>query len=313
MMRLDRLLAITILLVNRDRVSAAELAARFEVSLRTIYRDMETINQAGIPIVSFQGKDGGFSVMENYRIDRQVLTVKEMCSLIAALRGVCRAVADPEINGAVEKIQSLLPSGERLSTPGGQTVLIDVSPWYAWRSEEGKTRLLQKAIDRGRLVSFVYTNAKGESAARTVEPMTIVLKEHTRYLYGYCRLREDYRFFRLSRLTDLELCEETFVRRPVEMDEHAWHFWESEGPSVEVILRLDPHARVRVLDSFEPEQIVPDAAGRLLVRGRFSDRDWLLGMILSFGNLVEILSPQDLRTMVMEKALAILQIYEGRT
>ena len=110
-MKLDRLLAITMLLANRDRMSAVELAARFEVSIRTIYRDIEAINQAGIPIVSYQGKDGGFSVMESYRIDRQVLTVREMCSLLTALRGVCRAVVDREINGAVEKIQSLLPAG----------------------------------------------------------------------------------------------------------------------------------------------------------------------------------------------------------
>ena len=313
MMKLDRLLAIAILLVNRDRVSAAELAARFEVSLRTIYRDMETINQAGIPIVSFQGKDGGFSVMESYRIDRQVLTVKEMYSLIAALRGVCRAVADPEINGALEKIQSLLPPGERLSTPGGRTALIDVSPWYAWRSEEGKTRLLQKAIEGCRLISFDYTNVKGESVTRIgradddgsqgTHPLSLRLLPSPGGLP----------VLQIIAASDLQLREETFVRRPVEMDEHAWRFWESGGPPIEVVLRFDARARVRVLDTFEPEQITPDTAGRLLVRGGFSDRDWLLGTILSFGDLIEVLSPQKLRVMVMEKARGILRIYEGRT
>lgn len=312
-MKLDRLLAITMLLVNRDRVSAAELAARFEVSSRTIYRDIEAINQAGIPIVSYQGKDGGFAVMESYRIDRQILTVKEMCALLAALRGVCRAVPDREIDGAVEKIQSLLPAGTPPLAPGGRTTVIDVSPWYPWRSEEAKTRLLQTAIERRQLVSFSYTNAKGESATRTVEPMTIVLKERTRYLYGYCRLRGDYRFFRLSRLADLKLRDETFIRRPVEMDERSWRFWESEGPPVDVLLRFDPRARVRVLDTFEPEQITPEAADYLLVRGSFTDRDWLLGTIQSFGDLVEVLSPKDLRALVMEKARAVIRLYEGRT
>ena len=109
-MRLDRLLAITVLLLNRDRISARELARRFEVTVRTIYRDVEALCLAGIPVVSFQGNNGGFGLVENYRWDRQLLNMNDMVSMLTALKGVNETLGDDELDNAIEKVTSLVPA-----------------------------------------------------------------------------------------------------------------------------------------------------------------------------------------------------------
>ena len=311
-MKIDRLLAITMLLINRDRVNAHDLAKQFEVSPRTIYRDIDAINQAGIPVVSYQGKDGGFGVMESYRIDRQVLSAREIYTLITTLKGVCRAVEDRKMDRMLEKIQSLVPSKELPVLRNDKTIFIDVSPWTGRPSEQEKLRLINEAIDRGRLLAFEYLNARGEVTIRKVEPMAIILKEYLRYFYGYCRLRGDYRLFRLSRLSNPRILDEAFTRREMHLDEFSWQSWENEAPPmIRVELRFAEDVRVKVMDSFEQERIRREEDGCLLVTGFFPDGDWLYGMILSYGGSVEVLAPIGLREEIKERAGKILCLYES--
>ncbi|GIP28978.1 hypothetical protein J23TS9_41080 [Paenibacillus sp. J23TS9] len=127
-MKLDRLLAITMILLNQPRVSATELAARFEVSLRTIYRDMDAINQAGIPIVSFAGSDGGYEIMSGYRIDKQVLSLEDFSSICTALRGARSATDSTDIDGLLDRIGALMPAPGSLISISSGHVDLDFQP-----------------------------------------------------------------------------------------------------------------------------------------------------------------------------------------
>ncbi|MGE5599307.1 MAG: helix-turn-helix transcriptional regulator [Bacteroidota bacterium] len=309
-MKLDRLLALTLFLLNRRRVSAQELAEHFEVSPRTIYRDIEALNQAGIPIVSFQGTRGGFEIMENFRLDRQVLTADEMYAVSSTLKGVVRGLGDRRADLLAEKFDALIPRQEREGLRRRRRLVIDLKPWVQSGSQRRKLDLLSEAVECNKLVSFRYTNFNGISTVRTVEPMVLILKGSVWYLYGYCRLREDFRVFRLSRLRDLELCGETFTRREDHLDEIPWDYeWEAGAPAVEMVLRFQARARVRAEDYFDADQILVREDGALEVRVNYPREDWVYGLILAFGEDVEVVAPEDVRREVAARARRIWEIY----
>jgi predicted DNA-binding transcriptional regulator YafY len=291
-MKLERLLAITTMLLNNRRVSAAELADRFEVSLRTIYRDMETINRAGIPIVSFVGSEGGYEVMDGYRLDRQYLSLDELQSLTAALRGMRSATEDGKLDRLLDKLGALLPIKVE---PGAGTDYIDVE-FAPAVSEKEKLRLLQPALKAGRIVSFRYVNAEGEETDRKVEPMALFFRGSAWYLYGYCLSRRDYRIFRLSRMSESIVTEHTFERRSYSSRdiEARWEL-RIPPPIVTVTMRFRPIAKARVLDDYASDNVRTQPDGSLLVSASYTSFRRLVREVLSYGSDVEVLEPDSVR------------------
>jgi predicted DNA-binding transcriptional regulator YafY len=306
-MRLDRLLAITLMLLNRDRISAAALAEHFEVSVRTIYRDIEALNLAGIPVVSYAGHEGGFGIMENYRIDRQMFSFKDMFSMLTALRGLNRTLRDKELDRTIEKITSLVPRGqqEQLAQQYEQLV-IDIMPWGLGEKQKKKVATVQAAIRENRLLRFQYRNTRGEKLERTVEPMTLLFKAYGWYLFAYCRRRRDYRLFRLTRMNEPEILKETFARRP---KTYAEVFQKETGQAkrVDLVLQFRPQVRHMVLDYFEEETIRVQKDGSVVARISLPEGEWVYGMILSYGENVRVLEPVHIQKIVQEKAQKILQ------
>ena len=196
-MKLDRLIGILSILLQREKVTAPELAARFEVSRRTIQRDVEALCRAGIPIATAQGAGGGISILEGYRVDRTLLTAPEMQAILAGLRSLDSVSGTRRYAQLMEK----LCAGAGTLVPGSADLLIDLSSWYK-DSLAPKIELIQDAIRRRRTVRFCYFSPKGESR-RTVEPCYLVFHWSAWYLWGRCRTREDYRLFKLNRMTGL--------------------------------------------------------------------------------------------------------------
>lgn len=305
-MKLDRLLAITMLLVNRKRITATELSEYFEVSIRTIYRDIEAINQAGIPIVAYQGIGGGFEVVDNYKLERQLLNSEDLRSIMVALKAVNTTLDDHTVTNAISKIKVLAPETGPEQT---EQMILDFSPWGGNKNQPIKINLIKKAIAERRLIAFHYTNYQGETISRLVEPMTLILKGFTWYFYGYCRAREDFRFFRLSRIKDLTLSSETFIRRENEPDNSLWEKeWNSE-PLVKLTLKFAPRLRAMVEDFFDAENIMVTADGDIMVIAEFPDNEWTYHHILSYGDGVEVLKPEIFRETISQKARSIQKIY----
>lgn len=315
-MKLDRLLAVTMLLLNRKRVSAKELADRFEVSLRTVYRDLDTLNQAGIPIVSYAGAAGGYEIMESYRIDRQWLSLDELTALVAALKGMrsTQAIDPQSIDSLLDKVGALVARPD----PGGLTgqedeLLIDLNPWQGGPAEREKFSLLRQAVKQRQVLRIAYTNAQGMPSERLIEPMGLVLKGYTWYVYAYCRERTDFRVFRLSRIKRAVAVEEWFERRAAPLSEldSSWQR-RVDTKRIELVLHFRPKARVHAEDRFDEEAIESLPDGSCIVRVQYPDEEWLVGFVLGFGAGVRVVSPPHLIAAVREAARAIAAQYAER-
>lgn len=308
-MKLERLLAITVLLLGRKRVSGKELAERFEVSLRTIYRDLEAINQAGIPIVSYSGAAGGYEIIDSYKLDRQLVSQEELHSIFSALKGIQATLEDQEIGALMDKVGALIANNPQ--TESGHGLIVDFHPWPVDDGNKEKTVGIRKGIKETRLVRFFYVNKQGEELERLVEPMALALKGHGWYLYGYCREREDYRIFKLSRIKNLEVLETEFKRREKSQEELE-ALWTKPNPSscIHIVMRFSPSVRYRVEDEFQSSHIEVESDGAILVQTTMPDQPWLYGMLLSYGDAVEVLEPLYVRATLHEKAQEIVRLYE---
>jgi len=209
-MKINRLLEITLILLNKKSVTAQELAERFNVSTRTIYRDIDELSAAGVPVFTNKGSGGGISLLENFAISKAMLTEHERDSVLLALKTL-QATKYPEIEAILEKIGAVFKK-----TAAADWVHIDFSPWGSGPNEENKFLNIKKAILETKVVTFDYINADGILSHRQVEPMQLDFKGQAWYMWGYCKTRRDFRTFRISRIRNLSITDESFKRRPLE-------------------------------------------------------------------------------------------------
>ncbi|WP_317618391.1 YafY family protein [Paenibacillus sp. PL91] len=303
----------TVLLLNRGRISAKELADRFEVSTKTIYRDMDTLSQAGVPILAHQGTTGGFEIMEQYTISRQYLSLGEISSIIAAVKGIGTAMDDATYASLHEKVKTLLHQSDKHQDGNvGERLIFDLNPWEQGPEARQKVNLLKRAIDETQKVQFSYVNMNGSESERMVEPYALLLKANVWYLQAYCLLREQFRVFRLSRVQQLQMLSDPFERREVpSLEGYTWGTEWTKNADTEVTLIFHPKARYRVGDSFHSDQVTVLEDGSLRVEGKFTVDEWFYGMILSHGDSVKVEHPAYMAEQVMQRAKNIISRYEN--
>lgn len=205
--KLERLISIIYKLLNHEVLSASALAEQFNVSQRTIYRDIDAICAAGIPVVSYQGASGGYGIMDGYKMDRSLLGSYDVESLVSVLYSMSSLFEDEQIQGTIERLQTIGKDRE------GQALSLDIgSRWL----DHASLRMLRSAIRNPRVIRFDYVNAKNERSSREMEPVRLLYKHGTWYVYGWCRTRGEYREFRISRMTGLSVTAEAFQRRRIE-------------------------------------------------------------------------------------------------
>ena len=285
-MKMERLIGILSILLQRERVTAPELAEQFEVSRRTIQRDIDSLCRAGIPIATVQGAGGGLSIMEGYRVDRTVLTAPEMQAILAGLRSLDSVSGTRRYAQLMEK----LSSGTGGLVPGGAHMLIDLASWYK-TSLPPKIEQIQGAMEQHRTIRFTYFSPKEESV-RTVEPYYLVFHWSTWYVWGWCQMREDFRLFKLNRMTELTT-EEDFAPRcaplPNLEPEHVFPV------KYQVTVLFDSSCRWRLVEEYGVDCFTVESDGRLRFTGGFPDGDSVLSWILTFGDKAELLEPEELR------------------
>jgi predicted DNA-binding transcriptional regulator YafY len=310
-MRIDRMLSITVMLLNRDRISARELAEKFEISVRTVYRDIEAINMAGIPVISYPGNDGGFGIMENYKIDRQLLSLNDMLTILTALKGINTGLENSEVESAIEKISNLVPKdkAEEMELFFKQ-IVIDIAPYGHSEKYKNNLKMIQRSIADNRLIGITYMNAKGEKLERIIEPMTLIIKGYTWYLFAYCRERNDYRIFRFSRIKNATELDEHFKRKDVS---HSKYISQNDSTQtlMPIALRFSSEVRVKVEDYFEQEQMEVQENGDIIIKVNYPEDEWVYSFILSYGEHVEVLEPEHLKKIICEKAKKIAEKYNN--
>lgn len=310
--KLERLLSIIILLLNRRLVQAKELAERFEVSVRTIYRDIEVINGAGIPIVTYQGTNGGIGLMEGYRLDHNVLTNDELADIVTALRSISTSYGNEHQLRLLEKIHSVVPPAYSEDFQHKtNSVLIDYSPWDGNERLRPKLQLLKEAVDKCLIARFIYSNAEGEITYRTVEPYMLILKGRQWYLQAYCLEKEQFRLFKLKRMKELEIATgRVFIRRELPMQERDTGQNPCEPSLVtEIVLRFHADSRHLAEEWFGIEGLLPDEDGNWQVRKAYPEDDWLYRFILGLGHHAEVIEPPHLRDIIASRAEQVAKIY----
>ena len=247
-MKINRLLEITLLLLNKGTVTARELAERFEVSPRTIYRDIDILSSAGVPVYTNKGRGGGISLLENYTFSKTLVNERERDGLLLALKTL-QATRYPDIEGIINKIGALFKDAAVRDW-----VHVDLSPWGSSPNENNKFVNARKAILESKVISFDYISAEGVKSNRSVEPMQLVFKGQAWYLWGYCRKRRDFRTFRISRIRNLLITGEKYHRREIQAshrdDSAAQQRW------VTLKLRFQTEALYRLYDDYDDTRLV---------------------------------------------------------
>ena len=310
-MRIDRMLSIVITLLYKEKISARELAEKFEVSIRTVYRDIEAINRAGIPIVPYSGSNGGFGLMNNFKLDRRLLSMEDFIYIISSLKGINETLDNKDIENAIDKISSLIPK-EKSELFGSQLehIVFDMTPWgYAKRQTE-KVKILHQAIINKQIIEFQYTDQNGKPSKRKVEPASLVFKGSTWYLFGYCKTRSDFRIFRLSRINDFKILNDRFVLRKMTYKEFSQRHTE-KGKPIRYILKFQPEVRQIVEDYFDEKQITIQKDNSVIVDAIYPEGEWFLTGLLSYGDKVEIIEPPSLRKALLEVTKKVFDLYNA--
>ncbi len=302
-MKTERLLAIVIKLLNRKKMTAKELADYFEVSVRTIQRDMEAIELAGIPVVSEKGLNGGYSILETYKIHNSYFNDVEHQLLMTALDGVYKTYDDKNLKNIIEKL-STIKMHEPVSE--NQSLILDFSNWGPESKRQEKVSLIQKAIDDQKLVQFRYIDINGTFTTREVEPVSLILKVNKWYLYALCTLRENYRLFKIGRMDDVLVTEK---RIDPSREIPPFDFTHDARERVRLRLKFQKQALNQLEDYFALDRLEFQEDGYIYVTEYLPEDEWVYGMILHFGHQVEVLEPEHIRSIIKERAEKILEKY----
>lgn len=301
-MKIDRLIGILSILLQEEKVTAPELAERFEVSKRTINRDIEDLCKAGIPIRTIQGTGGGISIMEGYRMDRTLLTSKDMQMILAGLRSLDSVSGSRYYGQLMEKIRA----GSSEFVSGRDSMLIDLSSWYR-DSLAPKIEAIQKAIEERHLLDFLYYAPSGDSA-RTIEPYYLVFRWSNWYVWGWCLERESFRLFKLNRMDRVKETERIFVCRDVPMPDLSNEKIFPGGIKVRALFA--PEVKWRLVEEFGPDCFTVAEDGRLSFSADYTDTENFVSWILTFGAKAEVLEPAGVREEIRRVAQDMTKLYK---
>lgn len=301
-MKLERLISMIYKLLNHEVLSASKLAEEFQVSQRTIYRDIDVICAAGIPVVSYHGTKGGYGIMDGYKMDKSLLRSYDVTSLITVLNSLSSVFEDEQAQGTIERLQTI---GTEQQT---SSLAVD---FETRRMDPDALSLLRTAITERNIVRFDYINVKNERTTRNMEPVKLHFKYSNWYIYGYCQERQDYREFRLSRMMNLLLTQNTFHSQhevPIEAG------CSNRADQVEeVVIRVGPEALAEALDQFhqvDKEFHTDESMTMRIPVYKPLEARWLWSILLSFGSGAEVLEPLTLRGILKKQLQNTLNLYE---
>ncbi|MCI9591138.1 MAG: YafY family transcriptional regulator [Lachnospiraceae bacterium] len=291
----SRLFKILYYLLDRKRATAPELAAEFEVSTRTIYRDVEALSSAGIPIYAEPGRNGGIYLLQDFILDRAILSEHEKQEVLAAIQSIF-ATGYTGGKEMLTKLSALLNINTR------NWLEVDFSRWGKHVYDSSKFEILKTAVIQCKEIRIVYENTNSERSKRIVQPLKISYKSKEWYLKAFCMEKQDFRIFKLNRILELELLENTFVPKPYPEEKS-----NLQQTYPQIVLLFSKAIAYRVYDEFDESEIEYQKNGDLIVCAEMPVDTWLVGYLLSFGAQVEIIEPTYLKGILAAQAQ---EIYE---
>lgn len=297
-MQESRLFRIVYYLLENGKATAPELAQKFEVSIRTIYRDIDAISSAGIPIYAAQGKGGGISILSDHTLEKSFLSEQEREQILMALQGIM-ATTGKTSDELLTKLSGLF------QMKFTKWIEVDFSDWVQGKPQQNTFVLIKNAIFQKKVISFCYFNSKGNNSKRNARPICLVFKSKDWYLYAFCLLRNDYRFFKLTRIRQVEMLSDTFTQdfTPIRIEKQI-HI----EKTITVKLKFDRRIAFRVYDEFT-DNITEDTQGNLYVQVNLPDNEILYSYLLSFAEYVEVLEPQCIRKQIKKRLQKMQEKY----
>ena len=293
------MIEIITILLNRQTVTAKELADRFGVSMRTIYRDVDVLSSAGVPVYTDKGRGGGISISEDYTLNKALLSKNESEGLILALKAM-GATDYPEADALLEKIGSIFKSNV-----AHDWIEVDFESWSSKVNEDNKFGKIRDAIIGSFVINFDYINGNGVKSNRDAEPTKLIFNAYTWYLIAYCHNRHEHRMFRLSRIKNVCVTDKYFTKRTItEEEKQVVH-----APLVELKLRCEEKVLNRLYDTFDEQFISPNNDGSFDLSVQIPDEEWIYDFVLSFGSCAEVLEPMHIREEIRKRAKEVFEKY----
>lgn len=294
----NRLFEIVYILMQKKKITAKELANRFEVSTRTIYRDIEILSRANIPVYATKGKEGGIGLLDEYVLNKIILSEEEQNQILFALQGMKKVTRQDE-KDVLEKLSRIF------NKKVNDWIKIDFSNWGKENEQETRFNIIKKAIINKNQIEFVYYNSNGERSKRTVEPLQIWFKDKSWYLIGYCKMKQDYRVFKIARIKEIKILEEHFKRALQQENKNE----EYKFQTITLELEINRKMAYRVYDEFEDSEINKKDDGSFIVNVEYPENEWVYGYILSFGEYAKVLSPERAKRIIKDKIEKTLKNY----
>lgn len=305
-MKINRMIEIITILLNKKTVTAAELAERFSVSQRTIYRDIDELSSSGIPIYTSKGLNGGISIMENYSINRAIFSDADKDLILFALNSL-QSTQHPEVDNVLEKLGAIF--GNRST----DWITVDFSPWGYDPCSGNKFADIKTAVLQNRVLKIDYINARNIKSSRKIKPLYLDFKYKAWYLRAWCCERSGFRTFRISRIKRVEILDQKFDRDECLARAPRNDISDREGTwsnVIHLVLQFEKDALYRLLDDYDDTEIRDNGDGTYTLEVDFPEDEWVYGYILSFGTYVKVIEPEHIKKIIKQKSKKISEFYD---
>jgi len=308
-MKYEIMIRILFELLSKRSVSAKYLADKFEVSIRSIYRYMQDIEYAGVPLYTTRGNGGGFKIVDTYRISSTFMTMKEFSEVISALSAINDGVSNSVLDSALVKLKAVTKNEYGGFNIESGNLVIDGGSWGDTVGYKSKLKVLQTAIEGNKKLLLKYHDRNGAVTERTVEPHIILFKQGLWYVYAYCHLREEFRLFKTGRIESATILSETFTRRAIQDDE--WlNFWKDNVvPAIDVCLEVLDNYKSDVEEWLGVENVSVEN-GKNVARAKLPFDQGLVSKIMGFGRGVKVVSPTVLKDEIKKNAEELINNYK---
>jgi len=309
-MKYEIMIKILFDLLNNKKITASYLASKYAISQRTVYRYIDAISLANIPVACDKGRFGGFYILDSFKLTSSFMTKEEFSAIISTLDGLNAQVKNTHLLSGTEKLRSITKIQKDNLTISSGNLLIDASHWGDSKGYKSKLDVLSEAIEKRLLTEITYHNKEGQISKRIIEPHVILLKQGLWYVYAYCREREDFRIFKTGRIELIKLLDKNFERRDYEDPLKKFEGWYESTERVEITFLVEKKVLSDVEEWLGIENIEKTEKGEYIATAYLPNDNGLISKILTFGNGIKVLSPVSVKNKLLSDAKALIKKYE---
>ncbi|MCD8371973.1 MAG: YafY family transcriptional regulator [Clostridia bacterium] len=304
-MKYQIMIKILMLLLSKRKVCAREIAAKYDISVRSVYRYVEELIVSGIPVDVTRGRYGGISIADTFRLPAGYFTRDEYSASINALKAMASQVNDENILSALEKLQRQSKAESRDFTVSGG-IIVDGGTWGDTRKFSDKMAVCEKAVNEGLCLDIDYISREGEHSRRIIDPHVLIFKQNVWYVYAFCHTKQDFRTFKIGRIKSARYTGKSFEKKKISREDIPLNFYYRSDELVDVKFEIEKQKLPDVEEWIGIDNIEP-RGNAFIAELSLPDDDILVNKILSFGGGVKILSPESLREKVKLAAAKIIE------